>query len=124
MIVDLSKPPDEEIIDDRPISVRDALVFLELAKLESPYSLPEPGMYTLLTVYYVHTTYCLLCTHYLLFIMCTLLNVYYVHTTYCLLCAHYLLFIMYILLTVYGVYLQGQILVIHLYTQYIIFNFL
>ncbi|XP_052239126.1 RING finger protein 17-like isoform X2 [Dreissena polymorpha] len=43
MMVDLSKPADEEILDDRPISVRDALVFLELANLESPYSLPEPG---------------------------------------------------------------------------------
>lgn len=48
LMVDLSKPPDEDntedvITDDRPVSVRDALVFLELANLESPYSLPEPG---------------------------------------------------------------------------------
>ncbi|WAR08965.1 RNF17-like protein [Mya arenaria] len=43
LMVDLSKPADEEIADDRPISVRDALVFLDLANVESPYSLPEPG---------------------------------------------------------------------------------
>ncbi|XP_071137588.1 RING finger protein 17-like isoform X1 [Mytilus edulis] len=36
--VDLSKPPNEDIKDDRPISVRDSLVFLELAKFISPDS--------------------------------------------------------------------------------------
>ena len=40
--VDLSKPPDSDIMDDSPASVRDALVFLELANLESPNSLPKP----------------------------------------------------------------------------------
>lgn len=34
--VDLSKPPNEDIKDDRPISVRDSLVFLELARFISP----------------------------------------------------------------------------------------
>ena len=44
--VDLSKPPDSDIVDDTPVSVRDALVFFELANLESPNSLPNPrGMY-------------------------------------------------------------------------------
>jgi tudor domain-containing protein 1/4/6/7 len=43
LYVDLSKPADEDILDDRPISVRDALVFLDLARFESPSSLPVPG---------------------------------------------------------------------------------
>ena len=34
--VDLSKPPNEDIKDDRPISVRDSMVFLELARFISP----------------------------------------------------------------------------------------
>ena len=38
--VDLSKPPDEDIADDRPVSVRDALVFLELANFETELSVP------------------------------------------------------------------------------------
>ena len=41
--VDLSKPPNEDIEDDRPVSVRDALVFLELACFESPASIELPG---------------------------------------------------------------------------------
>ena len=40
--VDLSKPPDDDIADDRPVSVRDALVFLELANFESELSVPGP----------------------------------------------------------------------------------
>ena len=40
--VDLSKPPDDDIADDRPVSVRDALVFLELANFESELSIPGP----------------------------------------------------------------------------------
>ncbi|XP_053397741.1 RING finger protein 17-like isoform X2 [Mercenaria mercenaria] len=43
MYVDLCKPADDDIVDDRPMSVRDALVFLDLARFESPCSLPEPG---------------------------------------------------------------------------------
>ena len=38
--VDLSKPPDEDIVDDCPVSVRDALVFLELANFETEHSVP------------------------------------------------------------------------------------
>ena len=38
--VDLSKPADEDIADDRPVSVRDALVFLELANFETEHSVP------------------------------------------------------------------------------------
>ncbi|KAL3883135.1 hypothetical protein ACJMK2_029428 [Sinanodonta woodiana] len=41
--VDLSKPPYDDITDDTPVSVRDALVFLELARFESPASVPVPG---------------------------------------------------------------------------------
>lgn len=43
--VDLSKPPNEDIKDDRPISVRDSLVFLELAKFISPDSGNVVGEY-------------------------------------------------------------------------------
>ena len=39
--VDLSKPPSDEIEDDRPVSMRDALVFLELARFSSAHSVPE-----------------------------------------------------------------------------------
>ncbi|KAK3578563.1 hypothetical protein CHS0354_025278 [Potamilus streckersoni] len=41
--VDLSKPPYDDILNDTPVSVRDALVFLELARFESPASVPVPG---------------------------------------------------------------------------------
>ncbi|CAH1798876.1 unnamed protein product [Owenia fusiformis] len=43
MYVDLSKPPNEDIEDDRPVSVRDALVFLELAVFLSEASVEIPG---------------------------------------------------------------------------------
>ena len=36
LIVDLSQPPLEDAIQDVPASVRDALVFLELANFISP----------------------------------------------------------------------------------------
>ncbi|KAI0240502.1 hypothetical protein LSAT2_008731 [Lamellibrachia satsuma] len=39
--VDLSKPPSDEIEDDRPVSMRDALVFLELTRFSSPRSVLE-----------------------------------------------------------------------------------
>ena len=39
LCVDLSKPPAEDIPDDRPVSVRDALVFMELAVLDAGQSL-------------------------------------------------------------------------------------
>ncbi|XP_021370867.1 RING finger protein 17-like isoform X2 [Mizuhopecten yessoensis] len=42
--VDLSKPPDDDIVDDRPISVRDTLVFLELANFITPASNNVVGM--------------------------------------------------------------------------------
>ncbi|XP_064628866.1 RING finger protein 17-like [Lineus longissimus] len=42
LYVDLCKPPYEEVADDRPISVRDALVFLELAVFFSPQSVVVP----------------------------------------------------------------------------------
>ncbi|XP_013416573.1 RING finger protein 17 [Lingula anatina] len=38
MHVDLSKPPNDGIQDDRPVSMRDSLVFLELACLATPES--------------------------------------------------------------------------------------
>lgn len=41
MYVDLSKPPADDIDDDRPMSLRDALVFLELACFTSPMSVPS-----------------------------------------------------------------------------------
>ncbi|KAL5010752.1 hypothetical protein ScPMuIL_013057 [Solemya velum] len=41
--VDLSKPANEDIIDDRPVSVRDSLVFLELANFISPECANIPG---------------------------------------------------------------------------------
>jgi len=44
MYVDLSKPPLDDIEDDRPCSVRDALVFLELGCFTSQKSMPlYPG---------------------------------------------------------------------------------
>ena len=46
LYVDLRKPDDDEptLDDDRPISVRDALVFLEVAVFFSPASQPNSGM--------------------------------------------------------------------------------
>ena len=43
LIVDLRRPEDDEPTqdDDRPVSVRDALVFLEVARFTSPASRPE-----------------------------------------------------------------------------------
>ena len=43
MIIDLRRPDDDEPTqdDDRPASVRDALVFLEVARFSSPASKPE-----------------------------------------------------------------------------------
>ena len=45
LLVDLRRPDDEEPTndDDRPVSVRDALVFLEVACLFSPSSFPNAG---------------------------------------------------------------------------------
>ncbi|KAL4233198.1 Ring finger protein [Mactra antiquata] len=40
--VDLCKPGDDDIVDDSPMSVKNALVFMDLAKMESNYSLMEP----------------------------------------------------------------------------------
>lgn len=42
-MVDLRRPEDDEPTqdDDRPVSVRDALVFLEVARFSSPASKPE-----------------------------------------------------------------------------------
>lgn len=44
--VDLRKPEDDEptLDDGRPISVRDALVFLEVAVFASPASQPNSGL--------------------------------------------------------------------------------
>ncbi|XP_078698177.1 RING finger protein 17-like isoform X3 [Branchiostoma floridae x Branchiostoma belcheri] len=39
--VDLHKPPNEDIDTDMPVSLRDALVFLEVAYLRSPHSVPS-----------------------------------------------------------------------------------
>ncbi|XP_070568958.1 RING finger protein 17-like isoform X2 [Ptychodera flava] len=44
LYVDLHKPPSDDIDDDVPVSVRDALVFLEVAQFESSASCPLPGM--------------------------------------------------------------------------------
>lgn len=43
LVVDLRRPEDDEPTqdDDRPVSVRDALVFLEVARFSSPASKPE-----------------------------------------------------------------------------------
>jgi hypothetical protein len=42
--VDLSKPGCDDIEDDRPVSVRDTLVFLEVACFATPASVPTtPG---------------------------------------------------------------------------------
>lgn len=38
--VDLSRPPSQDIEDDGPVSVRDALVFLGFAMFASPHSAP------------------------------------------------------------------------------------
>ena len=45
LCVDLRTPEDDEPTqdDDRPASVRDALVFLEVARFISPASKPVPG---------------------------------------------------------------------------------
>lgn len=39
--VDLSRPASVDVEDDGPVSVRDALVFLDLAHFASPHSLPQ-----------------------------------------------------------------------------------
>ena len=39
--VDLSRPPVDDIDSDTPVSVRDALIFTELAKFTSAYSIPN-----------------------------------------------------------------------------------
>ncbi|XP_074641584.1 RING finger protein 17-like [Tubulanus polymorphus] len=39
LYIDLSKPPNDDIPDDRPVSVRDALVFMELACFTSEHSI-------------------------------------------------------------------------------------
>ena len=39
--VDLSRPASADVEDDGPVSVRDALVFLDLAHFASPHSLPR-----------------------------------------------------------------------------------
>ena len=39
--VDLSRPASSDIEDDGPVSVRDALVFQDLAHFASPHSLPR-----------------------------------------------------------------------------------
>ncbi|XP_077977103.1 RING finger protein 17-like [Glandiceps talaboti] len=44
LYVDLQKPPSDDIDNDVPVSVRDAMVFLELANFVSPASKPLPGM--------------------------------------------------------------------------------
>ena len=41
LFVDLSRPASEEIEDDGPVSVRDALVFLDMASFVSPHSVPS-----------------------------------------------------------------------------------
>ena len=45
LLVDLRRPDDEEPTqdDDRPVSVRDALVFLDVACIFSPSSFPNAG---------------------------------------------------------------------------------
>ena len=46
LYVDLKRPEDDEPTqdDDRPASVRDALVFLEVARFVSPVSKPNGGL--------------------------------------------------------------------------------
>jgi len=39
--VDLSRPATTDVEDDGPVSVRDALVFLDHAHFASPHSLPQ-----------------------------------------------------------------------------------
>ena len=52
LYVDLRQPDDDEptLDDDRPISVRDALVFLEVAVFFSPASHPNAGEMIVLDV--------------------------------------------------------------------------
>lgn len=56
MYVDLRKPEGDEeaaLDDDRPISVRDALVFLEVAVFFSPASQPNAGLDSYYNRFYV-----------------------------------------------------------------------
>lgn len=52
MMIDLRRPEDDEPTqdDDRPASVRDALVFLEVARFSSPASKPEGLLFVCLFV--------------------------------------------------------------------------
>ncbi|XP_078077573.1 RING finger protein 17 [Mustelus asterias] len=44
LLVDLKKPPMDKMESDVPVSLRDALVFLELARFVSEYSVPVPNL--------------------------------------------------------------------------------
>ncbi|XP_043547808.1 RING finger protein 17 [Chiloscyllium plagiosum] len=44
LLVDLKKPPMDKMESDVPVSLRDALVFLELARFVSEYSIPMPNL--------------------------------------------------------------------------------
>ncbi|GCB62969.1 hypothetical protein scyTo_0007318 [Scyliorhinus torazame] len=44
LLVDLKKPPMDKMESDVPVSLRDALVFLELARFVSEYSVPAPNL--------------------------------------------------------------------------------
>ncbi|XP_041054619.1 RING finger protein 17-like [Carcharodon carcharias] len=44
LLVDLKKPPMDKMESDVPVSLRDALVFLELARFVSEYSVPIPNL--------------------------------------------------------------------------------
>lgn len=57
--VDLRKPDDDEPTrdDDRPVSVRDALVFLEVAAFLSPASLPNSNMHQPVRKYKPHESF-------------------------------------------------------------------
>ncbi|XP_048453896.1 RING finger protein 17 [Rhincodon typus] len=53
LLVDLKKPPMDKMESDVPVSLRDALVFLELARFVSEYSVPTPNLeINLLTMQY------------------------------------------------------------------------
>ena len=43
--VDMSRPASADVEDDGPVSVRDALLFLDLAHFASPHSLPRSMSY-------------------------------------------------------------------------------
>ena len=55
LYVDLHKLPNEEVENDMPVSLRDALVFLELACFRTPESIPKGKLRFQLGFFDYHT---------------------------------------------------------------------